>query len=224
MTARRDRVVLALEGSDGSGKSSLAVFIKKFCDERSISCELLGRVESKSDLPTEKISELLRWNLSSEDSAGFVPYCEILLRIARERQRLRMVELSTASVILLDRFTVSAASRALIDDVYDTNIENLLSDLAEAAGLRATIFCECPFDVSWERVQRRQEVGVALSPKELLGATYNSKLAAKLTEAFRIRPIDGRSFTAEKWSIDTSISELKSQEQLAKRLDSQLLQ
>ena len=73
------KVVLAFEGMDGSGKTSLAVFTRKICEEHNQRYTLLGRREAYASPLVGRLTGLLH-----EEAANLVPQADIAVRLARD--------------------------------------------------------------------------------------------------------------------------------------------
>src|SRR5437870_983393 len=101
------KIVLAFEGMDGSGKTSLAVFTSKLCEQHNQRYTLIGRRESYSSALVGRLTGLLH-----DEAANLVPQADIALRIARDYQRAALAAAVPAGIVVLDRFVLTLLSLA----------------------------------------------------------------------------------------------------------------
>ena len=101
------KMVLAFEGMDGSGKTSLALFTRKLCEQQNQRYTMIGRRESYSSPLVGRLTGLLH-----EEAANLVPSADIAVRIAREYQRAALAAAVPSGIIVLDRFVMSLLSLA----------------------------------------------------------------------------------------------------------------
>src|SRR5437588_8813120 len=101
------KIVLAFEGMDGSGKTSLAVFTSKLCEQHNQRYTLIGRRESYSSPLVGKLTGLLH-----EEAANLTPHADIAVRIAREYQRAALAAAVPSGIVVLDRFVLSLVALA----------------------------------------------------------------------------------------------------------------
>src|SRR5207245_743511 len=101
------KIVLAFEGMDGSGKTSLAVFTRKLCEQHNQRYTLLGRREAYASPLVGRLTGLLH-----EEAANLVPQADIAVRLAREYQRAALAAAAPSGVVVLDRFVLSLLSLA----------------------------------------------------------------------------------------------------------------
>ena len=175
------KTVICIEGADGSGKSTLAKLLIGECQSVGLRCQVIGRRTADSSPDIGRITAL-----SQELDRDAPPDAGFHLRIAREYLRAEACRQSDANVVILDRFILSVLSRMRTDG---TNAESYLEHLraiARRAELAATIFCECPFETAWQRVNEEVQRGrrLALSPKEAKGESYLRLLHNSMRDDF----------------------------------------
>ena len=185
------KIVLAIEGADGAGKSTLLDKMKLLCDVYGRRLTRIGRRGKHAHPLVGRMTRLLH-----EEGDELTPFAEISLRLARESQRADLAAAAPAGIVVLDRFVISLL--ALIRN-HGENTEPflpVLRQITERAGLYATIFVECPFDVAWDRLRRRDE-GSAV--RDLRGQAVLQRLAQLAEEEFR-----RGEFTGRPWPIENS--------------------
>jgi thymidylate kinase len=203
--SRTMKIVVAIEGVDGSGKSSLAQFIQQLCQQHGRSCSLIGRRAGFISPAILKVSDLLR-----EEVRNLTPHADVFLRIAREFQRAHMATLAPQGVVVLDRFVLTVLSLARIYGHDVELITQFLRDIAARADLRATIFVHCPFEVAWTRAGNR---GDGLSSNKRRG----EKLLRRVAE-FMVEDFHRGLLTGQQWPVDNSKEFKDCEEQVANYL------
>lgn len=205
---------IAIEGGDGAGKSTLCSYIADLCQKFELSYVVVGREAENASAAVGEISYLL----SSVDDRGrtlLTPNADLHIRLAREYQRINLALSYAKDVLVFDRFVLSVFAAATINQVLDSLTQPLLIDLIMKVHLQSTVYCDCPFDVSWKRVLQRANAGIRpLSGKEAIGPDYNRNLVNIMETEFNKGIITGK-----KWRVDTS----SSIEQSKKHLDEYLL-
>ena len=191
------KTVICIEGADGSGKSTLAKLLIGECESRGLRCQIIGRRSEDSSPDIGRIT-----SLSQDLDSGAPPEAAFHLRIAREYLRTEECRRSEADVVILDRFILSVLSRLRTDGTKTEQYMDHLKDIARRAQLAATIFCDCPFEIAWQRVNEEVEDGrrVTLSPKEAKGEPYLRQLHDAMTADFQ-----GLSWIGEKYLFPTNI-------------------
>jgi thymidylate kinase len=179
------KIVACIEGADGSGKSTLTRELVRLCESKGISTHVIGR---KADDSTPTIGAITGLSQRlQQDDASYPVETDIHLRLAREYLRAEQCMRSTSQLVILDRFVLSVLSRVraagLNDDLYIAQLQ----EIAKTAGLNATIYCDCPFEVAWARVNASVASGdrSSLSPKEQRGSAYLRDLDEWMRRDFR---------------------------------------
>src|SRR5437762_876988 len=101
------KIVVALEGMDGAGKSSLALFARKLCDEHGQPFTLIGRREAYANPLIGRLTRLL-----AEEAGGLSPSAETCVRLAREHERAALAAQAQPGIVILDRFVLSCLALA----------------------------------------------------------------------------------------------------------------
>lgn len=182
-------LVVAFEGSDGSGKTTLIELTARTLREQGLDVAVIGKSDSDE---TKPITGLIQ-----SPQLSYHPAAEAMLKIAREWQRFSVA--ARSPVTLLDRGLVSITS-VLSAQAFDlTPYAPMLAACQESVGTYATVLCDAPFDLAWQRMHdRARETGAALSKKELKGAEFNRRIHGAILDACE----HGR-FTGEVCRVDT---------------------
>jgi dTMP kinase len=190
-------IVLALEGVDGAGKSSLAGSLLRLCQEHGRQFTLVGRGEATGGPLVGKLSRLLR------EEAGLTPPAEMFLRLAREHQRACLAASVASGVVVLDRFVLSVLAQVRLNglDVYP--FLHLLRDVVARAHLHATVLVRCPFAVAEHRARERDRGSTS---SERHGAALRERLGEFLEDDF-----ESGTLTGQQWPVDNA-GELQSAE------------
>ncbi|MFF0468144.1 AAA family ATPase [Micromonospora zamorensis] len=169
MSASRKRspgTFLVLEGYDGSGKSTLIDAVRSRLASASI--RVVGR---KTEPELADISKILEREDLRPD-----PGVEMLLRIASEVERLRIItrSLFDYDLVVCDRGMISMLSWFDYLGVLREPYEPILYRLYEHHRGALTIVCRADFETCWARSSRRSEQ----SRKDRLGKDLNRQYFA----------------------------------------------
>jgi thymidylate kinase len=200
--AAEAKLVVAVEGPDGSGKSSLIRFLEELCAQHGRPITRIGRRGPHATPAVARISRLLE----GEDGA-LPPMAAALLRTAREELRAEVAAAAPAGVVVLNRFVLTALALIREAGPDAEAFVPLLGDTAERAGLCATVFVRCPFEVAWERLRARDR---GRPVRDRRGREVLERLAVLLDEEF-----DRGRLTAEQWLVDNAGEPAAAEEQLA---------
>jgi thymidylate kinase len=203
------RIVLAIEGADGSGKSSLATFLMKLCRQRGQPFTLVGRREGTANALIGKLSRML-----NEEGKGFTPQGAILVRLAREYQRAQLAASVPSGLVVLDRFVLSLLALVRLNGLDTAPFQTMLRDVVARAHLHATVFVTCPFEIARQRVEEREAA-----------AGGNGKTSVQLLQQLaRFQEEDFRAgtLTGQQWLVDNSGAAGAAEEQLEDYLASLL--
>jgi thymidylate kinase len=195
------KIVLAFEGIDGAGKSSLAAFTRELCTHHGLPFTGIGRREDTADAPVGRLTRLLQ-----EETAALTPRADLFLRIARDYQRARLAALAPAGVVVLDRFVLSALALARFRGLEAATVLPILEDVAARGHLFATLFVKCSAEQAWWRVQARQLSG---PPSRPVVRGFQRKMAELLEEDFRAGVL-----TRKQWLVDNTRSIEAAEEQV----------
>jgi thymidylate kinase len=195
------KIVLAFEGVDGSGKSSLAAFTKRLCERYGQRFTLVGRREAYATPLVGRFTRLLH-----DEVATLTPQADSLTRIAREYQRARLAAETPSGVVVFDRFVLSILALVRFHGQDVDPVLLLLKDLVARAHLHATVFVTCPFEVAWDRVEERSQ---SLPPRRPKNERMLRRVAELMEEDF------GRgTLTGQQWLVDNSLEPEVAEEQL----------
>jgi thymidylate kinase len=196
------KIVLAFEGMDGSGKTSLAVFTRELCEEHNQRYTLLGRREAYASPLVGRLTGLLH-----EEAANLLPQADIAVRLAREYQRAALASAVPSGVVVLDRFVLSLLSLARFHGLDPEPVVRSLQDISARSGLHATVFVKCPFDMARNRVKERSQ-GFTVRPSR--DERFLRRMAQGMEEDFQ-RGI----LTGQQWLVENAEALELAEEQLA---------
>jgi thymidylate kinase len=196
------KVVLAIEGTDGAGKSSLARFIKRLCEQHDEPFTLIGRRGPNATDLVAKLSRILQ-----EDVCELTALTEIALRLARENQRALQAARIATGFVVLDRFILSFLGIIRLFGQDIDPLQQILKGVVTRAHLHATIFVKCPFDVAWSRVQGR-------NPKVSLRSNRGELIHRRMAQ-FVEQDFHAGLLTGQQWLVDNSQDQAVAEQQLA---------
>ena len=196
------KIVLAIEGMDGAGKSSLARFVQRLCADHGRRCSRIGRRTGYVSPSIAKLTHLL-----GEENGNLIPHAELYARMARECQRAHLAATAPPGIIVLDRFVLTILALARVYGMDIDLLLPLLRDMVSRADLHATIFVTCPFALGWHRVEQRNK---GLSSVLRRGEHFFRRVAEFLDEDFRFGLLTGK-----QWLVDNSRTLPEAEEQLA---------
>jgi thymidylate kinase len=196
------KIVLAIEGVDGSGKSSLAEFIQAICQDHDTACTLIGRRVGYVSPAVVKLSQILR-----EEVRHLSAQADVFIRLAREYQRAHLAAMAPQGIVLLDRFVLTVLSLARLYGQEGDLLTHYLRETVARADLWATIFVHCPFEVACQRVLRRRP---GKSPHKLRNQTMLRRVADFMVKDFKAGLITG-----QQWLVDNSRTLPEAEEQVA---------
>jgi thymidylate kinase len=185
------RIVLAIEGADGSGKTSLATFLMKLCRQRGLPFTLVGRRESTASALVGRLSRLLQ-----EEGEDLTPPGALLVRLAREYQRAQLAASVPAGLVVLDRFVLSVLALVRLNGLDPGPFHALLREVTVRAHLHATVFVQCPQEIAWQRVQQR---GRGAAGNGQTSVQLFRQLAGYLEDDFQ-----SGTLTGQQWLVDNS--------------------
>jgi thymidylate kinase len=199
------KLVLAFEGLDGAGKTSLAMFVRRICQQRELKYTLVGRREAYASPLVGRLTGVLH-----EEASALTPHAETFLRIARDYQRAALAASVKSGVVALDRFVLSLLSLSRFHGVDAEPLVRVLQDIIARAQLHATIFVRCPFELARARVRERSQ---GLLPKRSRDERFLRRMGEFMEEDF----LRG-SLTGQQWPVDNSQTLEAAEEQLASYL------
>lgn len=200
------KLVVAVEGPDGSGKGTLIRYIWSLAEQRGIPMRVVGRNRQDAGEVPGKITEIVQ-----EHADDLSAETDFHLRLAREYQRAQLASEMATGLVILDRFVLSVLSRVIVQGIDPEEARRQLSGPFWLAGVKATIYVECPFEVAWGRVQAAAEEGERrISPKEKRGKEFNRRLSDRLAMEY-----NQGTHTGEQWRIDNSGSVDAAEKQVA---------
>ncbi len=172
-----NKYVLAVEGIDGSGKTTVVRGLATLCAARSIPYTLIGRRPDDASPVVSAFTDLLRTHGNE-----FSVETDLMVRVAREYQRAVEAAHVASGLVVLDRFVLSVLARAQAEQVLAIPVDLLLTRAIHMARLDGTLFIRCDFANAWARITR----GAApLAFKETRGEDYNRTFATQHDHVFR---------------------------------------
>ncbi len=195
------KIVVAIEGIDGAGKSSLIRFMQKLCQEHGEACTRIARRGPFASPLVSKLTVLL-----NEEARNLAPPAEVFTRIGREFQRAHLATLASPGLIVLDRFVLTLLSLARVLGQPVDFLMRPLQEIIVHANLHATIFVHCPFEVAYSRAQERRQ---GLTRRNRDQSTLRS-MARFLEEEFH-RGI----LTRQQWRVDNANALKDAEDQVA---------
>jgi thymidylate kinase len=196
------KIVLAIEGMDGAGKSSLGRFVQRLCAEHGMRCSRIGRRTGYVSPCVSKLTQLL-----GEETGNLIPQAEVFARMSRESQRAHLAMSAPPGIVLLDRFVLTILAIARVHGLDIDLILPLLREMATQVDLHATIFVTCPFDMAWQRVEKRNK---GLSSVLRRGEKLFRRVAEYLEEDFHFGLLSG-----QQWLVENSKTLPEAEEQVA---------
>jgi thymidylate kinase len=184
------KIVLAIEGVDGAGKSSLAALVKRLCEQHGQPFTLVGRREATANLLVGRLSRLLH------EDTSLAPQAALLLRLAREYQRAQLAAAVPSGVVVLDRFVLSILALVRLNGLDLFPFRALLKEVAARAHLHATLFVRCPFEVARLREQERDQ---GQTNNVGHGVAMQRRLAEFLEDDFQAGALTG-----QQWLVDNA--------------------
>jgi thymidylate kinase len=195
------KLVLALEGMDGSGKSSLAMYIQNLCDAHGRRCTQIARRGTYATASVAKFTRLL-----NEEIRDLSPQADLFLRIAREYQRAQLAAAAPSGIVVLDRFVLSILALARLNGLPVDLLTPFLREITLRANLHATIFVKCPFEVAGSRVSGRSPNSSSKRRGKRLLQTLAQHMEADFERGL---------LTGQQWLVDNSGALEAAEEQVA---------
>jgi thymidylate kinase len=196
------KMVLAFEGIDGAGKSSLAAFTQRLCERFGQPWTSVGRAEGSAGPLVARLTHLLH-----EETAALTPRSDLFLRVARDYQRASLAARVPRGVVILDRFILSTLALARIRRLDVQPVLSILEDVAARGHLFATVFVKCPWREALRRVHlRRQQAGRDGNARQ----NFERRVSQFLEQDFRNGVL-----TRKQWLIDNSRSLEAAEQQVA---------
>jgi thymidylate kinase len=196
------KIVLALEGIDGAGKSTLADFTRRLCEQQGQPLTAVGRRAATASPLVGRLTRLLQ-----EETAALTPRADVFLRIAREYQRASLAALVPEGVVVLDRFVLSTLALARVRNLAIDAVLPILEDVAARGHLFATVFVKCPWEEAWRRAGERKDEP---APRGDGRQSFERKMAELLEKDFRAGIL-----TRNQWLVDNTGSLEDAEQQVA---------
>lgn len=189
------KLVVVVEGVDGSGKGTLIKKMRSMAEERDISVRVIGRKGGDAGEVSDKIT-----NIVQKHANELTLEADFHLRLAREYQRAKMASEEPAGLVILDRFVISVLSRTVEQGIDLEEARRQLSNPFRVAGVMVTVHVECPYEMAWARVIHGIHQGEReMSPKEKRGEEYHRRLGERMEAEFEMRQLTGKL-----WHVDNS--------------------
>lgn len=168
-------MILLFEGYDGSGKTTL---IENFCNYLKNNNKSVLLISRDYNTPINTITSIIK-----DKESKINPTSEVLLRLARERERIHILEQEKENYdfIIFDRSIISATSWVKHYNLNAEIFDPIKHDLFSVIGECYLVYCYLPFDNTWERINSREK---ELSKKEQMGKEANQKMYSSLRDTF----------------------------------------
>jgi thymidylate kinase len=196
------KIVLAFEGMDGAGKTSLATYAKSLCEQHGRRYALIGRRESYSTPLVGRLTRLLH-----EEASNLSSTAETLIRLARDQERGNLAAAAPSGLVVLDRFVLSTLALVRFYGQEADTLFRIQRDIVCRSQLHATVFVTCSFETARQRVQERYQSRPTRRSRD---ERVLRRLADIMEEEFRRGTLTG-----QQWPVDNSGSLAAAQEQLA---------
>jgi thymidylate kinase len=185
------KIVMAIEGMDGAGKSSMARLTEELCARHEQRFTRIGRRTGFVNPAVTKLTHVL-----GREAANLTPQADIFIRLAREYQRAHLASTVSSGVVLLDRFVLSVLALARINNQEVDLISKHLREIVLRADLHATVYVQCPFEIAWARVVDRSG-GLATATER--GERLMRRMAEYMEEDYHSGQLTG-----QQWTVDNS--------------------
>jgi thymidylate kinase len=141
--------VVLVEGFSGSGKTTLTESLAAYLVTQAFTVLVIGEEASKS---VANITAILR-----DPDIDITPATEILLRLAREFERMKLLDESRGryDFILIDGGLPSLLSRIPYYNGTTTKYDALVAELRDRLGYYDLVNCRLDFDRCWTRILAR---------------------------------------------------------------------
>ena len=138
--------VVLVEGFCGSGKTTLTESLAAYLATQAFAVLVIGEEASKS---VANVTAILR-----DPDINITPATEILLRLAREFERMKLLNGSRGryNYILIDGGLPSLLSRIAYYNGTTTNYDALVAELRDRLGSYYLVNCRLDFDRCWTRI------------------------------------------------------------------------
>jgi thymidylate kinase len=183
------KIVIAFEGTDGAGKSTLVGAAKNLCEQFGRNFIAVGRRETTASPVVGRLSGLLH-----EDKVPLLPHADVFVRVARDYQRAALAASAASGVVVFDRFVLSVLALARFYGHEVEPLRSILKDIAARANLFATVLVRCPFELAAGRVEERNR-------GSLLRAVGDERAHRRLGELIE-EEFQRGVLTGQQWAVD----------------------
>ncbi len=165
---------VAIDGFDGSGKTTLTSSLREYFSSRGSSCAVIGRRAKDSDVVTGALTELV---LDSDGTTGLVDDdANAHIRLARLHQRAALGQKAGVDFVFFDRWIASDISRLSPASLHRYVPAFLTAHRSIPIGLTVRLVVDFP--TAWRRINARSSS--ELSPSEKRGEARNRELYDQL--------------------------------------------
>jgi thymidylate kinase len=165
---------VAIDGFDGSGKTTLTTGLRDYFTSQGSSCVLIGRRLADSDEVTDALTNLIL----SSDGAGDATDedANAHIRLARLHQRIALARVADVDYVFFDRWIASDLSRLALATA-ERHASSFLH-VHQAVPIDMTVRLVVDFATAWHRINARDSN--ELSPSEKRGEARNQMLFNQL--------------------------------------------
>lgn len=166
--------IILMEGFDGAGKSTLIKNFQQFLSSERLSSLV---IDQKNTRVISNINHAMK-----DETTEIAPAIEILLRFAREHERMKILKenRSEYDYLILDRGILSAISWIYYYNQSYEKYRQISEEILNELGQIKLIYCFAHFEDCWKRVISRGN----LTKKEQKGEEINRRMYQVQTNTF----------------------------------------
>lgn len=165
------KVIVGLDGFDGSGKTTVMNGVKARLEDTKTPVSPIGRDSHTGGAFVGDITTIIK-EADALEAGAVPPYADLYLRLARFSSRLARASQTPTEVTIWDRFVLNDMLM-ISEDLREDFAVRVRDAIGEFRVIHINL--ECDAKVALERIFARSE----LSPKERLGRAHLTSLAER---------------------------------------------